>query len=252
MQAYGEAFAYIYNMRWTHFASAMAPRIRAFYESTPIAQRSRKLLDLACGTGQLAVYFLEAGYEVIGMDLSPAMLEHARENAAAYVEQGKARFVYGDAADFTLEERFGLVVSTFDALNHLPDDETLAGCFESTYQALLPKGWFIFDLNTRFGLRRWGGINVQDEEDLVLITRGVVAEEEGRAYTQISGFLRQDDGLYKRFGEVAYNTIFDLADVAATLEESGFRSVHFAGPQALDTPLDEPEAHGRVFIIAQK
>ncbi|MGC9521668.1 MAG: class I SAM-dependent methyltransferase [Anaerolineae bacterium] len=252
MQAYGEGFAYIYNMRWTHFASAVAPNIRTFYESTDIAQRSRKLLDLACGTGQLAVYFLEAGYDVVGLDLSPAMLKHARENAAAYVERGVARFVHGDAADFTLDEQFGLVVSTFDALNHLPDEDALAGCFTSTYEALLPDGWFIFDLNTRFGLRRWGGISVQDEEDLVLITRGVVAEEEGRAYTQISGFLRRDDGLYRRFSEVAYNTIFDLADVAAMLKKAGFRRAHFAGSQALDEPLDEPEARGRVFVVAQR
>jgi len=252
MQGYEKDFAQIYNIRWTQFANDVAPEIRAFFEARSGDLASRRILDIACGTGQLAVYFLEQGYEVVGLDLSSAMLAHARENARAYIEQSKARFVEADAADFTMDERFGLVVSTFDALNHLPDFDDLEGCFASTADVLEPGGWFIFDLNTRFGLQRWGGISVQEEEDLVLITRGVVSEQEGRAYTQISGFLRRDDGLYERFSEVAYNTIFALDDVALALQDAGFDKVHFAAARALDVPLDAPETYGRVFIVAQK
>ncbi len=257
MQGYGEGFAAIYNMRWNHFAAAAAPRILALYEQQPASRNARRLLDLACGTGQLALYFLERGYEVVGLDLSPAMLAHARANAKNqgthdYLAEGKARFVEGDAADFQLDDTFGLVVSTFDALNHLPNIESLRGCFRSVVKVLEPGGSFIFDLNTRFGLARWAGINVQEEEDLVLITRGVVVEDEARAYTQISGFLREDDGRYKRFGEVAYNCIYDMAEVAAALNEAGFSEVYFAQPQALDVPVEDPERYGRVFLIARR
>jgi SAM-dependent methyltransferase len=263
MQGYNEGFAHIYNMRWTHFAQTVAPQITARYEATPAGKVNRRVLDLACGTGQLARYLLERGYEVVGLDLSPAMLQYARENAQEYVDAGQARFVEGDAADFTpqdvlshgigtLDDRFGLVISTFDALNHLPDWDDLESCFVSTYNVLAGGGHFIFDLNTRHGLQRWGGINIQEEEDLVLITRGVVAEFEGRAYTQISGFLRRDDGLYERFGEVAYNTIFDLTDVAEVLAEIGFSSVIFAAPGDFDQPVENPESYGRVFILAEK
>jgi len=234
MQGYEKDFAQVYNMRWTHFAKDVAPKIHTFFEANSRDLTSKRILDIACGTGQLAVYFLERGYEVVGLDLSSAMLAHARENARAYIEQSKARFVEADAADFTMDERFGLAISTFDALNHLPDFDDLAGCFVSTAGVLEPGGWFIFDLNTRFGLQRWGGISVQEEEDLVLITRGVVSEQEGRAYTQISGFLRR------------------LDDVALSLQDAGFDKVYFAAARALDVPLDAPETYGRVFIVAQK
>jgi len=252
MQAYDRDFAHVYNMRWTHFAEHVAPRIRVFFENQAGEDLPRRVLDIACGTGQLAGIFLRHGYEVTGLDLSPAMLTHARENNQAYVDEGKARFVEADAADFELDERFGLAVSTFDALNHLPDFDDLEGCFASTAAVLEPGGWFVFDLNTRFGLRRWAGINVQDEEDLVLITRGVVSDQEGRAYTQISGFLRREDGLYERFQEVAYNTIFALDDVADALHDTGFEGIHFSTAEALDCPLDAPESLGRVFVVAQK
>jgi SAM-dependent methyltransferase len=252
MQGYNEEFAYVYAMRWSFFARDVAPRIRAFYERSRTGAHRGKVLDLACGTGELAAYMLEHGYEVIGLDLSPAMLIHARERTRTYVEQGKARFVEGDAADYSLGEQVDLALSTFDALNHLPDLKALRGCFASTYTALSAGGWFIFDLNTRLGLNRWSSINIQEDDDLVLITRGVVAHAEGRAYTQISGFLQQEDGHYKRFGEVVYNTMFDLADVETALKDHGFRHVHFAEAQALDKPLTDPERYGRVFVLAQK
>ncbi|MCU0521488.1 MAG: class I SAM-dependent methyltransferase [Anaerolineae bacterium] len=257
MQGYSEGFAAIYNMRWNAFASAAAPRIIALYEQTPLSHKVNRLLDLACGTGLLMLAFLERGYEAVGLDLSPAMLAHAQDNVRAqgkrdFLAEGKVRFVKGDAADFTLDETFGLVTSTFDALNHLPDMDALQGCFRSVFRVLEPGGLFVFDLNTRFGLQRWAGMNVQDEDDLVLITRGVVVDEENRAYTQISGFLRQENGLYKRFNQVAYNTIFAMDEVSTALADAGFTHTYFAQPQALDVPVENPETYSRVFVIAKK
>mgnify|MGYP006298869107 CR=1 FL=1 len=251
MQGYGEGFAEIYNMRWGGFANRVAPRIREFYESTVLGQTDHRLLDVCCGTGQLSLHFLEHGYHVVGLDLSSAMLAHARQRTAAYRETGQARFFEGDAADFELDEEFGLAVATFDALNHLPDMVSLDGCFDSTRAVLVDGGYFIFDLNTPAGLQSWSGINVQDSEELMLIIRGVVSNWEGRAYTQISGFLRQESGLYKRFNEVAYNTIFHLDEVVAALEHAGFSDVTLAESASLDRPLEAPEQANRVFFVAR-
>ena len=252
MPVYNEGFARIYNMRWLNFAQTMAPRIREFHEAQAMGDMDKSLLDVCCGTGQMAIYFLEHGYDVTGLDLSPAMLEYARENACAYVENGRARFVEGDAADFSFDAKFGLAVSTFDALNHLPDMDALRGCFRSVYAVLADGGWFIFDLNTRKGLQRWAGMSVQNGDDLVIITRGVVMDEEHRAYTQISGFLKLDNGLYERFEQTAYNTMFDMEEVRGSLLDVGFRSVHFADGNDLAAPIDKPEEARRVFFVAQR
>jgi ubiquinone/menaquinone biosynthesis C-methylase UbiE len=155
LQAYNASFARVYNLRWAQFANNVAPRLRAFYESTPLGQQNHTLLDICCGTGQLAVNFLDNGYQVTGLDLSEAMLDYARGNASAFIVAGRARFVHSDASNFAMDERFGLAVSTYDALNHLPDFEALKGCFRSVYPLLLDGGWFIFDLNTELSLRHW-------------------------------------------------------------------------------------------------
>lgn len=249
MQAYGPGFARVYNTKWSNFALQVAPLIQAFYEGTSIGKKNKSLLDVCCGAGHLAVQFLEAGYSVVGIDLSEHMLAYARENAGEFIESGQARFIQADASDFSLNERFGLVVSTFDSLNHLEDEQALADCFRRVHAVC--DGYFIFDLNTRKGLRRWNSIYVNEtSEDALIITRGIFDEQNKKAWTNITGFVIQPDGLYERFDETAFNTIFDMEWVKASLLEVGFKHVHFARVKELQTPLAEPEEEGRVFVVA--
>lgn len=252
MQAYNQSFARIYNRRWVGFAVNAAPKLRAYYESTPLGQQDHTLLDLCCGTGQLALHFLDNGYQVTGLDLSDAMLDYARSSAAAYIVTGQARFVTGDAANFAFHEQFGLVLSTFDALNHLPDFTALKNCFFSVYPVLAPGGTFIFDLNTPLGLSQWRNISVEDTPDLMLVTRAFYDENSRRAFMHISGFAAVEDGLYQRFEETAYEVAFDLLQVKEALLETGFSTVRFARMQDLSAPVDQPENESRIFIIAEK
>ncbi len=253
-QAYNRTFPRAYNRFWSAFANEHAPRILDFYERVGVGDgpADRQVLDVCCGTGQLAERFLSHGYHVTGIDLSQAMLEMARENCAPYVAAGQARFIQADASNFALDATFGLVVSTYDALNHLPGFDALAGCFRSVFRALAPGGWFIFDLNTRGGLRRWNNIRIIEMEDMVVIDRGICDGQSDRAYTLMTGFLRNADGLYERFEQFAYNSIFDLAQVKAALLDTGFQMGHFARGQDLHTPVEEPEREERIFILARR
>ena len=240
MQGYGAAFARVYNLLWADFARNIAPRIFEFYSRNEIDPAQKSLLDLCCGTGQLAQYFLERGYPVTGLDLSEAMLAHARENASMFVQAGQAHFVQADASAFTLDERFGLVVSTYDALNHLSSLDALQSCFASVYAVTQPGGLFIFDLNTRIGLKRWNGITVQESDDALVINRGIY-DGGAKAYTRVNGFVRDEDERYTRFEETVYNTVFELDAVRAALLDVGWTAVYFARASDLSVPLDEPE-----------
>jgi SAM-dependent methyltransferase len=252
MQAYNASFARIYNLRWSNFAQNTAPKLRAFYETTPVGQANHTLLDVCCGTGQLALNFLDSGYQVTGLDLSDAMLDYARASAAEYIVTRQAHFVQGDASNFEMDSQFGLVVSTFDALNHLPDFTALKGCFLSVYPVLVEGGLFIFDLNTTEGLRRWTGISIEDSPELMLVTRSLYDSESQKAFMRISGFVLAAEELYTRFEETAYEVAFNLQAVREGLLETGFRSVRFARLQDLAAPLDDPERENRVFILAEK
>ena len=116
-QAYNQDFARVYNLLFVDFVRLLAPRVGEVFRGRRQVERS--LLDVCCGTGQLALYFLERGFNVTGVDLSEPMIAYARQNTSAYRE--RAAFSVADAANFTIENPVGLAVSTFDALNHLPD-----------------------------------------------------------------------------------------------------------------------------------
>jgi SAM-dependent methyltransferase len=252
VRTYGPGFARAYNRLWAEFASAVAPRVQAFFETFPVSQRNRTVLDLCCGTGQLARHFLEAGYRVVGIDLSESMLEWARHNNAAYVAAGQARFLLGDAREFQLEEPAGLVVSTYDSLNHLPDLSDLRRCFACAHRALDPEGLFVFDLNTRLGFRqRWNNITVLEGEEHLVVIRGIYPGWGDRALMRISGFVRAGEA-WERFEDTVEETAFAIGEVLEALGAAGFQVAWPALLSDLSTSLQDPEAHGRVFVVAVK
>ena len=252
MQAYSKHFAKVYNLMWGGFANSYTPRIQELYENTPIGKTNKVMLDLCCGTGQLSKHFLEAGYRLVGLDLSSYMLDHARQNCIDFIVAEQAHFIHGDAANFQMEQKFGLVVSLFDALNHLPDVAALQGCFHSTFKVLEDGGYFIFDLNTKSGLRGWNGVQVHNTDEVFFLNRAIYDDQTVKAWTKITGFVRGEDGRYERFDETVYNTVFTMQDVMDWLLEVGFDRAYFASGSDLETPIDEPENEGRVFFVGVK
>ncbi|HAP43993.1 MAG: hypothetical protein A2087_11710 [Spirochaetes bacterium GWD1_61_31] len=252
MQDYGADFSVVYDKYWSGFSTNYAPLLRQFLEERLALPpgRPRRLVDLCCGNGRLTAHFAAAGWQVTGLDRSPAMLERAAANNLEAVKAGAVRLVEADAASFRLEGRSHAVVSTFDALNHLDSLDTLAACFGCVRASLVAGGIFIFDLNTRQSLHRWTDHSVQEEPDATIIRNGLFVPEIGKAWLEIKGFLRQADGSYRAFREMMFNTVFDLAAVRAALLAAGFGAVEtFRGGAALE-PTQDPEAERRVFFVA--
>ena len=90
------------------------------------------------------------------------------------------------------------------------------------------------------------------DDEIFMVTRGIVDEFEDVAYTQVTAFLRQDSGLYSRHEETIYNTIFAMKDIKDELEELGFKEVIFTPLDNFPTPVDDPESFGKIVILAKK
>jgi SAM-dependent methyltransferase len=95
-----------------------------------------RLLDLGCGTGQLAGAIAQTGAHVIGLDIASEMLAQARTNFPA------VEFIQGDASNFTLPEPVDAIFSNA-ALHWVPDDD---GVGRSVARALKPGGRFVAEL----------------------------------------------------------------------------------------------------------
>jgi SAM-dependent methyltransferase len=102
------------------------------------------VVELAVGNGRVAVPVAKAlGRKVIGLDLSPAMLEQARARAEA--EGVELELHEGDMRDFSLDEPATLVYCPFRALLHLPTWADKRRAFERVAANLQPGGRFVWN-----------------------------------------------------------------------------------------------------------
>jgi len=106
------------------------------------------VLELACGTGQVAIPLVEAGLEVTGLDRSVAMLRIAQTKAESLAPESRARlrFVEGDMATFALDEPFDLVIIPFRSFQFLLALDLQRSCLARVRDHLRPGGTFALQL----------------------------------------------------------------------------------------------------------
>lgn len=243
-------WARYYSRHFAEPALQAAPGIAAWYERTPVGREKRSLLDIACGPGHFAEFFLERGYEVVGVDLSEHMLELARERAARFLDDGRARFVMGDAPSLVVEPPVGLATSLGNLINLLPDDDHVRAWFAHTRSAVVSGGAFVFDAFTRKGFwEGFNGVHVEETEDSLFLLRGIYhGESDARSW--VSGFERDADGTWERFQEKKVLTLVEPPTIRALLHETGWSDVRVTAPTDPTTLLCDPEAHILILFTA--
>jgi SAM-dependent methyltransferase len=102
------------------------------------------VVELAVGTGRIAVPTAVAGIDVIGIDSSQGMLAVAREQAAAAGVEVDLRL--GDLRDPPVEGTFPLVVIAFRSLLHMQTDADRRAALRAVRRLLQPGGRFVFDV----------------------------------------------------------------------------------------------------------
>jgi SAM-dependent methyltransferase len=249
MVAYSSRFAEIYDEEWSGFATRAAPKLFALYRQHAAARARPTLLDLCCGTGQLALHFLRQGCRVVGVDQAQAMLDRAAVNCAEFIASGDLALVRADASSFALADPVDLCIASYDALNHLPDAESLSRCFACVFAATRPNGLFVFDLKTRLGMQGWNSMQVNERSTWTLLTRGVF-DGVDTAYRRVTGFIADGDGRFSRFEEFMTERWFDLTDVRRMLAETGWSGVYVALPDALGRPATDTSTATRVYVVA--
>jgi SAM-dependent methyltransferase len=118
-----------------------------FYVEEAVASQG-PVLELAVGTGRIAVPIARAGIRVIGVDSSAGMLEACRERAGAEGVEELLDLRLGDLLAPPVDERVGLVICPFRSLLHLADDDERRRALRAAYERLLPGARLVFDVFT--------------------------------------------------------------------------------------------------------
>ncbi|MBN2306258.1 MAG: class I SAM-dependent methyltransferase [Anaerolineae bacterium] len=107
------------------------------------------VLDIGCGTGEEALALVQAGYSVMGLDISPKMIWHAQAKAAGNGIQRGLLFRHMAAGQVgTLDERgpFGGAFASLGTLNTEPD---LPGVAKGLHELLEPGAAFVATVMNR-------------------------------------------------------------------------------------------------------
>ncbi len=106
-----------------------------FREISDLLKEGSTILDMGCGPGNGARFFLNQnkGYQIVGVDLSVEMLQHAKQYAP------DANFILGDIRSIVFQQTFDAVIASF-CIIHLSDNET-AVFLRKTFNMLGPGGY---------------------------------------------------------------------------------------------------------------
>lgn len=222
---YGSQLASVHHAHFGSLAREAATELLA--RLTARGHRSGTIVELACGGGLSCEILSDAGYDVLGVDLSEAMLELARRHVPG------AHFEQGSLWDFELPNAVAVTAVgeafCYHGGGQRPDGELLGERFRSIASALPTGGILLFDVATpgrsgssahRTGSWEAAGTYLYlDEREHVAL---------GKLTRTIDCFVPIGD-LYRRDREVHELTTFDAKVVEARLRDAGFDYERTAG-----------------------
>jgi SAM-dependent methyltransferase len=169
--------------------------IEAAFIRSVIEQRHSQaatLLDVACGTGGITA-LLARTYRVSGLDISPGMLDVARQK----LPDGTPLYL-ADMTSFRLDVKFDAVICAYQGINHLLSLPAWKDFFDCAYEHLNDGGVFVFDITTVADLVKMASVPriVQQFGDNYVLIR--VRTPDGLVFEwQIEVFELQPNGRYR-------------------------------------------------------
>ena len=200
------------------------------------------LLDLCCGTGTLTLLLAKTGYDMIGTDGSPDMLNEAVQKAA---EEGLSPlYLCQQAEELDLYGTVDAAVSSLDSFNYLPP-EVLPEVLRRLHLFIRPGGLLVFDIRSPEWLQSLdGSTSVDEEDDMLCLWRADYDREEDLIVYGMDLFSRRGS-LWARQSETHIEYAYEEQDLKELLEKAGFSDIQIDknGPQG---------EFGRVFFICKR
>jgi SAM-dependent methyltransferase len=200
------------------YSAVIMPRLVASLRKRRLAPST--MVDLACGTGSLALLMARRGWRVWGIDASGGMLAEAWKKSAP--TGLPVIFLRQDMRTFHIPEAAGVAVSVFDSLNHLLTPKDLKAAFRRVHAAVAPGGWFMFDVNNERCFRLlWTREQSLTHRDFTLLLENTYDARRHRARSRVR-ILLPTPGRPVVLSETVHERCFDPPEIQSLLTESGF------------------------------
>ena len=209
--------------------------------------RPRTAVDLACGTGSVALRLAQKGLQVTAVDMSWEMLMVAQQKA---VEAGVyPQFACQKLQELHLPRGVDLAVCALDSMDYILDPKDCQMAIRRTYKALNPGGCFIFDVNTPEKLRAMDGqVFLDEDDDVYCVWRGEFDDEANICSYGMDLFQRHGAVWHRSFEEHR-EYAYSAQQLISYLKNAGFTSIAVYGDRTFDPPKAGEQ---RIYLKARK
>ena len=207
----------------------------------------RTAVDLACGTGSVAVLLAQRGLQAIGVDMSPEMLCMATQKGAEL--ENSPLFVCQKLQQLHLPRGVDLAVCALDSFDYITDPKDCREAIKRVYKSLNPGGCFIFDVNTPEKLRAMDGqIFLDEDDDVYCVWRGEFDEDTNICTYWMDLFQRQGS-VWQRSYEEHREYAYSASQLVGYLKDAGFTSIEVFADRKLCAPRTGEQ---RIYLKARK
>jgi len=193
--------------------------------------KNAKILDIACGTGELIRKLKKENIRIEGVDLSGEMIEIAKKRNRG------VKFYVCDLANFRLNKKYDLITCTFDSINYITSKRDLRKTFRNVAKHLNKGGIFVFDFNTIYK-------KVKEK----MIQEGVVfiSKMRGRNWN-IEIIIKKGNKIFK---ERHRERLYSLKEIESAISENEMKIAEVYSD--FKNKIKEPDKYQRLIVVAKR
>jgi len=223
------------------------------------AEYGSPIFEVGAGTGRVMFHLAKAGYEVDGIDIEPAMLDRARQQADATPSLKKyLTFIQDDVLKYKTDKKYPLVLIPYNGLMHFHDQQQQLKVLSRLHDLIAADGLLVLDLPNP------ADAFAAQDSDAMIFEKTFLEPDSGHLVMQysVSSLDRTDqlmrinwiydevsgDGTVKRTVAPVIFRFFFYSEVRLLLQLSGFTVEAVYGSPELDPYEDGCE---RMIIFAR-
>lgn len=244
-QSYTSSFAAIYDdimervpyYYWYNYLK----HILYYYNKNP-----NKIMELACGTGNMMKYFSSDSEKLYGIDKSEDMLAIAQNK---FRNNKNVKLFNTDMSRKIEYDNFDFVYSVFDSMNYILQFDELINVFENVFINLDQEGIFVFDINTEYRLMDIvEGTKKLQGDFYTCYWKDIVDEENEEWIVELNILLDKGDEI-ENFKETHVETSYPLEKIKKGLLNVGFQHVDYY--RSFTFSKGDPK-NDRIYFVALK
>jgi ubiquinone/menaquinone biosynthesis C-methylase UbiE len=226
-----------YDVGWSDFSIQYTGLINELLQERGI--KHARILDIACGTGSLALELAQQGHNVCGTDLSSEMIGIAKKKTKGL---SNLTFAVRDMTVFNSRDSFDMITCTYDSINYLRRLYDVRRMLSGVASVLDTGGFFVFDSNTKYLYMKHSNELLKREINGEEFLQQCRYQSRGKIATTTFSF---SDGTY----EIHRQRPYSYEELQPLLDKAGLHTLHlfswFDGlPYSSNTP--------KFFCVSEK